>query len=157
MFLRDAGCGRDRLLLDTSLPKSLLEPRLTWMLGLVRLGHVVDSSVTVSVSQEGKLQDAYMRNSAYPSGLGSFVEAAARCGVRAIVLKEWMLENAKAGPTRWSAWMSGAEKIPEKYLILFLRARMEGSTTGGVSPPLESQESPPKRVTKLPGRRRGRA
>jgi len=52
-------------------------------------------------------------------------EAADAAGVSFAEFKLWMLENVPATPVRWSNWNHGKEPIPAKYVIQFLREKID--------------------------------
>lgn len=71
-----------------------------------------------------------MRENTRQTQRSAFDEAAEKCGVPTAELKLWLIENIKVGSDRWSTWQAGVEAVPDKHLVAFLRARMEGRDGG---------------------------
>jgi hypothetical protein len=84
----------------------------------------------------------------------SLREAAEKAGVSFPEFKEWMLVHANITPQRWSKWTHGVEPIPDRYIIEFLREKLDRMTSNGsLAPPSETE--PPGETPALRGRATG--
>ena len=54
----------------------------------------------------------------------SIQEAADRAGVALAEFRWWLLEHATVNSQRWSKWNHGAEPVPDRYIIDFLREKL---------------------------------
>ena len=52
-------------------------------------------------------------------------EAAEKAGVTLGEFKMWLLEHATVTSQRWSKWNHGVEPIPDRYVIMFLRDKLD--------------------------------